>query len=57
MDSDPEHAAKATQDSFKAKELNILQWPSQSLDRNPIEHAFNLPNTCLGQRSLPFIHI
>ncbi|KAF7648157.1 hypothetical protein LDENG_00161210 [Lucifuga dentata] len=41
MDSDPKHAAKATQELFKAK-WNILQWPSQSADFNPTEHAFHL---------------
>ena len=26
---------------FKAKQLSILEWPSQSRDLNPIEHAFH----------------
>lgn len=39
---DPKHTAKATQYFFKAKKWNLLQWPSQSRDLNPIEHAFPL---------------
>lgn len=42
MDNDPNHIGKATQTFWKAKKWNVLQWPIQSLDLNPIEHAFHL---------------
>ncbi len=46
MDDDPKHTAKAAQEKVKIK-WNILQWPSQSPDLNPIEHAFQLMKTKL----------
>ncbi len=47
MDDDPKHTAKATQEFLKVKKWNILQWPRQSPDLNPIEHAFHLLQTKL----------
>ena len=47
MDNDPKHTAKATKEFFKAKKWNVLQWPSQSPDQNPVEHAFHLLKTKL----------
>ena len=36
MDNDPKHTAKATKEFFKAKKWNVMQWPSQSPDLNPM---------------------
>ncbi len=48
MDNDPKHRAKANQEFLKVKKnVIILQWPSQSLDFNLIEHAFHLLKTKL----------
>ena len=32
------HKAKTMQEWLRDKSLNVLEWPSQSLDLNPIEH-------------------
>ena len=46
MDDYPKHAAKATK-------WNILEWPSQSPDLNPIENAFCLLKTKLRTERPP----
>ena len=36
QDNNPKQAAKETQEWLREKSLNVLEWPSQSLDLNPI---------------------
>ena len=36
QDNDPKHTAKTMQEWLWDKSLNVLEWPSQSPDLNPI---------------------
>uniref|UniRef100_A0A7I4Y351 DDE_3 domain-containing protein n=1 Tax=Haemonchus contortus TaxID=6289 RepID=A0A7I4Y351_HAECO len=40
QDNDPKHTLRAAEDTFQQKEVRLLNWRSQSLDLNPIEHTW-----------------
>ena len=40
-DNDLKHTAKATLEWLKNKKINVLEWPSQSPDQNPIKNPLH----------------
>jgi hypothetical protein len=47
QDNDPKYTAKTTHKLLRDKSLNVLEWPSQGPDLNPVKHRWRDPeNSC-----------
>jgi hypothetical protein len=51
QNNNPKHTAKTMQEWLWDKSLNVLEWPSQSLDLNPIEHLWRALKIAVQRRS------
>lgn len=49
-DNDPKHKAKATTQYLEDQDIEVLRWPAQSADLNPIEHVWDKLKIQIGQR-------
>ena len=51
QDNDPKHCATKTKEWFAENNVEVLEWPAQSPDLNPIEHLWEIVDRKIGDRS------
>lgn len=50
QDNDPKHTARLTKEFFDENNIEVLKWPAQSPDLDPIEHLWGALKVVIAEK-------